>query len=118
MIDLTSDELRMVMLVEATCRQFQLNLYQAATTASTSRRKSKHDVANMAGKFLQAVVSRGLREAGAILREEGGAEVSRVEFLKKERAQCFGRLRNDWTFAFAASAGRSPYLGRGRFLLF
>ena len=29
-------------------------------------------------KFLQGAVSRGLREAGAILREEGGAEVGFV----------------------------------------
>ena len=29
----------------------------------------------MAGKFLQGAVSRGLREAGAVLREEGGIEV-------------------------------------------
>ena len=35
----------------------------------------------MAGKFLQGAVSRGLREAGAVLREEGGIEVRRRPFV-------------------------------------
>ena len=39
----------------------------------------------MAGKFLQGAVSRGLREAGAVLREEGGIEV-RCPFV---RHPCF-----------------------------
>ena len=56
---------------------------------------SRNSIQTMAGKFLQGAVSRGLREAGAVLREEGGIEV-RCPFV---RHPCFA-------FAFSPSIFR------------
>ena len=38
----------------------------------------------MSNKFLQSVVGRGLREAGTILKQEGGVEVSKISLGRKK----------------------------------